>query len=108
MNKVTLISTSLLFATGLLASACSSTQKVALLSTGELEGKTIPANPQGEIREGESCGGLYSLSDAVRSALEGTSYDTLLDSDVTNSTGLFLWSNCIHVKGQAVKSSDFK
>ena len=87
---------------------CGHTQshKVGLMSFGNLEGKVIPENINGEILEGEACAkpGLarYYLSDAVRDALKEKDYDTLIDVEVTNSTGLFVPSNCIKVKGKVV------
>ena len=47
----------------------------------------------------------YYLSDAVRNALSGTEYDTIVDAEVTTKTGLFVWSNKIEVKGTGIKSS---
>lgn len=83
----------------------SQTYKVGLMSLGELEGKTIPDNTSDAVLvNGESCGHQQFLSNAVRDALLETDCDTLIDSEVTNTTGLFVWSNCIAVKGKALNS----
>lgn len=83
----------------------SQSYKVGLMSLGELEGKTLPDNNTGAVLvNGESCGRQQFLSDAVRDALLETDYDTLIDSEVTNTTGLFIWSNCISIKGNALNS----
>lgn len=79
-------------------------QKVGLMSLGNLEGKTIPSNVAGNVIEGEDCGYSYTLSNAVRDALKEKPYDTLIDADVTNTTGLFVVSNCIKVRGAAIDS----
>jgi hypothetical protein len=84
-----------------------STTNIGLLSFGDLNGKLIPATGTAPILEGEDCGGVggvYYLSNAVRDALKGTEYDTLVDVEVTNDTGYWVWSNCVSVKGQAHNS----
>lgn len=86
---------------------CGHTQssKVGLMSFGELEGKAIPDNVGGKVLvNGEACGHQQRLSDAVRDALKQTDYDTLVDAEVTSTTGLWVWSNCISVKGNALNS----
>jgi len=85
---------------------CGHTQshKVGLMSFGDLEGKTILNSIDGNTVEGENCGRSYYLSNAVRDALKERDDDTLIDAEVTNSTGLFVWSNCIKVKGKAINS----
>ena len=88
-----------------LASACTSTYQVGMLSLGDLEGKTIQADMTGEVRSGESCWWSHHLSDAVRDAVEGTNYDTLLDVTIEARSRFFVWSNCVHVEGQAIDSS---
>ena len=86
----------------------SETYKVGLASFGELEGKVIPEKVEGTILTGKDCckagSDPYYFSEAVRNALSGTAYDTLLDIDVTSTTGLFVWSNCIKVRGKALDS----
>ena len=89
---------------------CGHTQsfKVGLMSFGELEGKAIPESIDGNILEGKDCATpgrhSYYLSDAVRDALKQTDYDTLVDAEVTSTTGLSVLSNCISVKGNALNS----
>ncbi len=82
--------------------------KVSLLSFGDLEGKSIPASVAGPTVSGtasSSFGGRsYYLSDAVRSALKGTPYDTIVDAEVTTRTGVFVGSNEVEVKGTALNS----
>jgi len=79
-------------------------QKVGLMSLGNLEGKIIKSNTDGNVVEGEDCGHSYTLSNAVRAALKEKPYDTIIDADVTNTTGLFVFSNCIKVRGKAIDS----
>lgn len=94
-----------------LCSGCGHTlaSKVGLLSVGELQGKQIPVSIEGPSVEGEDCGGAfgspYYLSKAVRTALEGTQYDTIVDAEIITSTGLLVYSNCVVVKGKAINSS---
>ena len=85
---------------------CGHTQShmVGLMSFGDLEGKVIPEGMDGDILEGEDCGGRYYLSNAVRDALKEKDYDTLIDVEVTNTTGVFVPENCIKVKGKAINS----
>ena len=89
---------------------CGHTQssKVGLMSFGDLEGKVIPENIDGNILEGEDCAkpghATYYLSAAVRDALKQRVYDTLIDVEVTNTTGFLVTSNCIKVKGKALNS----
>jgi hypothetical protein len=82
--------------------------KIGLLSVGELQGKKIPSNIDGPIVQGKDCGGTfgspYFLSNAVRAALEKTQYDTILDADVTTTTGFSVYENCVEVKGKAIAS----
>ncbi len=86
----------------------SETYKIGLVSLGELEGKVIPENVEGSILTGKDCckagSDPYYLSEAVRNAISGTEYDTLIDIDVTSTTGFFVWSNCIQVRGKALNS----
>lgn len=86
---------------------------VGLLSVGDLEGKTIPATVDGPVLVGKDYMRLfdeafsddpYYLSDAVRNALKGTVYDTLVDVEVTTRTSGFWWSNEIEVKGKGLDS----
>jgi hypothetical protein len=81
------------------------TVKIGLLSIGDLEGKVIPGNPNGSVSvEGTTCGHNQYLSDAVREALKDKDIDTIVDADVTSTTGLLVWSNCLSVKGTAFDS----
>jgi hypothetical protein len=96
------------FSSLLILVSCSSTQNIGLMSLGNLENKTIPADIKGEQREGVNCGVQYSLAEAVRDALKNTNFDTLIDVKVTHETGIFVWSNCIKVKGYAISSNKLK
>lgn len=96
----------------LACSGCGHTQvsRVGLISFGDLEGKTIPDNPEGPVLEGTDAakpgvGPRYYLSDAARDALKNSEYDTLVDVEVTAKTGFFVPSNKITVKGTALNSS---
>ena len=88
------------------------TGKMALLSFGDMEGREIPPSVEGPILIGrDACvAGLdpYYLSEAVRNALKGTTYDTLVDVEVTTTTGLFVWSNAVQVKGTGANSTSFR
>jgi hypothetical protein len=68
----------------------------------------IPEDATGTILEGEDCskvgGDPYTLAEAVRDAVSDSSYDTLIDVEVTNTTGLLVWSNCLRVRGKALRS----
>ena len=77
---------------------------VGLLSNGDLDGKKIPLKVEGPVLAGKDSGARYYLSNAVREALSGTDYDTLVDVEVTSRTGLFVWSNEIEVRGTALDS----
>lgn len=94
----------------LIVAGCSHTMtsQVGLMSFGDLEGKVIPREVSGQTLTGEDCakigGDPYSLSEAAREALENTSYDTLVDTQVETTTGLFVGSNCIKVRGVALDS----
>jgi len=89
---------------------CGHTQvsRVGLLSVGDLESRTIPATVNGPILVGkDACkvaASPYYLSEAVRNALKGTAYDTIIDAEVTTKTGLLVWSNEIEVKGTGLDS----
>ena len=104
----TKISKSLIVLVPILIAGCGHTaiSKVGLLSIGELQGKKIPSNIDGPIVQGKDCGGAfgspYFLSKAVRTALAKTQYDTILDADVTTTTGFLVYSNCVEVKGKAI------
>lgn len=95
-----------------LGSGCGHTKvsQVGLLSTGDLESRIIPRDVSGPMLEGKAAakpGKLaYYLSDAVRDAVKGTPYDTLVDAEVTTTTGAFVWNNQLAVKGKGVKSAD--
>jgi hypothetical protein len=94
----------------LLLCGCGHTQvsKIGLISFGDLEGKTIPAQPAGRVVEGSAGGYVYHLSDAARAALKETDCDTLVDVEVTARTGLLVPSNKIIVKGTALNSAELK
>ncbi len=86
---------------------CGHTQsaRVGLMSFGQLEGKTLPEDVSGLPKvSGEACGHAHRLSGALLNAFDNTSYDTLLDAEVTTRTGLIVTSNCIAVKGSALDS----
>ncbi len=84
---------------------------VGLLSTGDLEGRKIPDTVDGPVLTGEDSSmksnDPYFLSEAVRNALSGTKFNTLVDAEVTTKTGLFVWSNKISVRGTGVNSNSF-
>jgi hypothetical protein len=101
-----------IFALAALATGCghTHTSRVALISFGDLEGKQIPAAVDGPVLEGQDFGttafsNWCALSRAVREALAGTKYDTLVDVDVTTHTGLLVASNRVSVKGKALDST---
>jgi len=106
MNKSALASMS--FWTILIGCGHTLSHHVGLVSFGDLEGKVIPGGVDGELLDGEDCCKVgsdpYSLAEAVRNAMKNTDYDTLVDVEVTNTTGLFVASNCIKVSGKALKS----
>jgi len=85
-----------------------STAKIGLLSIGDLEGRTIPDVVEGPTLTGEDAckmgGDPYYLSTAVQKALARTSYDTLVDVEVTTKTGLAVWDNKVIVRGTALDS----
>lgn len=84
---------------------CSHVSKFALMSNGDLEGKTLSGVQPGKtLLQGESCGHSYSLADAVENALMGTPYDTLLDIEVESTSGILVVTNCVKVKGYGVNS----
>ena len=87
-----------------------STHKVGLVSIGDLEGKILPEEVNQAKLTGEDCGqggtDPYSLAQAVRNTLDMTGYDTLIDVEVKNSTGLFVFSNCIQVTGSPLDSKE--
>ena len=78
--------------------------KVGLMSFGDLQGKVIPPNAETRIVEGSDCGYGYTLASAARDALKETTYDTLIDVHVTSSTGFLVSSNCLKVRGEALDS----
>lgn len=86
-----------------------SVSKIAVLSDGNLLHKTIPAKVEGPTLVGKSEASTYNqfyyLSTAVRNALMGTDYDTLVDVTVTAKTGLWVWSNSLEVSGTGINSS---
>ena len=93
-----------LLALSLVGCGHKNTTKVGLMSFGDLEGKVLPEKGQRQIFSGKACGHSYLLSDAVRDALKNTEYDTLINTEVVNETGIFVWNNCIIVSGEALDS----
>lgn len=89
--------------------------RVAVLSIGNLEGMKIPmqGDVKGSMVKGIDGGSQAVLSKAVRAALKGTEYDTILDATITTRVSrlwLFGFSSGsaeIEVSGYGVKSSDF-
>ena len=113
MNRALKVCVALLLTT--LCYGCGHTKvsKVGLLSVGDLEGKIIPSTVDGPVligKDGSSwvlipCS--YYLSEAVRNALEGTAYDTLVDVEVKTQTGPWIylfWLNQIQVTGKGLDS----
>lgn len=100
MRKIVVI----LLSASLFGCGHASVSKVGLMSFGDLEGKAIPENLPNAVLAGSSCGGHIYISDAVRDALKETEYDTLVNSEVTSITGLFVFNNCIQVKGTPLNS----
>jgi hypothetical protein len=98
---------------GVVCCGCGHTNlsRVGLLSVGDWDSKTIPASVSGPVLVGKDLckvgGDSYYLSEAVRNALKGTPYDTLIDAEVTTKTGLFVWSNTVEVKGKGLDSKVF-
>jgi hypothetical protein len=88
------------------------TSKIGLVSLGDLNGKVIPKNVDGPVLTGKDyChigGDPYFLSDAVRDALKGTEYDTLVDVEVETKTGIMVMENHIIVRGKALNSKALK
>ncbi|MBW0432724.1 hypothetical protein HGB47_03765 [Leptospira yasudae] len=103
---------SFLFVSTFLAAsvACSSTQKVYLLSQGEWNGRKLPEiqGLKGEIRKGEDCGFKFSLAQAFANALKDTKYDTILDAEVTQSASILVPFNCISIQGFALDSAEIQ
>lgn len=87
-----------------LISGCSHVSQIALLSNGDLEGKTISSELGGAVLSGEDCGHKYSLADAMDMALKHNDYDTLVDVEVESTSGILVVTNCIKVKGKGVNS----
>jgi len=108
MTEVNKVCMALLLTT--LCYGCGHTKvsKIGLLSVGDLENRTIPSTVTGSVLVGrDACkvgGDPYYLSEAVRNALEGTEYDTIIDAEVTTQTGLWVFSNEIEVKGTGLNS----
>ena len=84
------------------------TSRVALISFGDVAGKTIPDDLDGPMVQGSDAGYCYYLSEAAREALKGSGCDTLVDVEVTTKTGLMVPSNKIIVRGKAVDSATLK
>lgn len=108
MRKVGKVCVALFLGTLFYGCGHTTVSRVGLLSLGDLESRTIPSVVDGPIVFGEDrCklgGDSYYLSEAVRNALVGTEYDTIVDAEVTTKTGLFVWSNKIEVKGKGINS----
>ncbi len=98
----------LIIALLMVPAGCSSARTIGLMSFGDLEGKMIPEKPRGDIRVGKSCGSVYTLSDALRDAVKDTSFDTIIDAEVIHETGVFVFNNCIIIKGLALNSKEIK
>ncbi len=86
--------------------ACTHTSRIALISDGDLAGRTLEGAKGEKTLKGEDCLTVHYLSKAFRNALQGTDYDTLINVDVTTTTGLFIFSNCVQVQGEALRSKD--
>ena len=103
-------STFFVLALAMVVAGCGHTHvsKIGLVSVGDLEGKVIPANVDGPVLTGEDHCQIgsdpYFLSTAVRDALKGTEYDTLVDVEVETTTGVAVMSNRIIVRGKAINS----
>jgi len=108
MSRVCKVCVALLLTTLCYGCGHLNVSKVGLLSVGDLESRTIPSSVDGPILVGkDACkagGDPYYLSEAVRNALKGTQYDTIIDAEVTTKTGLLVWSNEIEVKGKGLDS----
>lgn len=90
-------------------SGCSHVSNFALMSNGDLEGKTLSGvKHDNRVLYGESCGHSYSLADAVDNALSGTVYDTLINIEVESTSALIVFANCVKVKGYGVNSKYLK
>ena len=88
----------------MLISACSHTSHLALMSKGDLDGKSLSGIKKGKILTGESCGRNYSLGEAMHNALDGTQYDTLIEIDIESTSALLVFGNCVKVTGKGVNS----
>ena len=89
---------------GFIASACSHVGRLALLSNGDLDGKDLTTLSSGPILQGKDCFNDHYLSRAFADAVQDTTYDTLVDVEVTTTTGVFVWNNCIQIKGKGAES----
>lgn len=85
---------------------CAHSSHVALLSDGDLTGKRLTGAPHERLLQGEDCGMSYYLANAFRNAIEGTGYDTLVAVEVTSTSGLTPFNQCLKVKGWGVRSAD--
>ena len=101
-----MIKHTILFALCVSLIACGHTNvsQVGLLSVGDLEGKSLPSVIDGPTVKGKDNMHLHHLSVAVRDALKGSEYDTIVDAKVTTTTGLFTWNNSVEVEGKAINS----
>ena len=89
----------------MVVTGCTHVGRIALISDGELAGRSLTGISGGPMLKGQSCGTAHTLARAFRDALKGSGYDTLVDVKVTTTTGVFIWSNCIKVSGRGVKSA---
>lgn len=87
-------------------SGCLTSSRIGLISNGDLEGKTFEGVKQGPELTGESCGHTHSLSAAFSNAINGTEYDTMINSEVETRSGVFVFDNCLKISGYGVKSQE--
>lgn len=85
---------------------CSTVSKVGMISNGNLEGKTFQGAQKGNLVKGEACGYSHSLADAFDRTIANSQYDTIIDVEIESTTDLFVFGNCIKLKGYGVNSID--
>jgi len=86
--------------------ACAYTSHLGLLSDGDLRGRIMDGSMAEQVLDGESCGPYSYLASAFRDAIADTEFDTLIDVEVTSTTGIFVISNCLRVSGRGLRSAD--